>query len=160
MGRVNLSLITLLNENIKEAFSFIHYLGFVDKKKNNLSCRLSSYQATIINLLNNKSRNYRTKKNWNREWKLIFFLESFSFFINSIECNKCVNSRYHVKDIVLKRNLILRATCENGLIDKASTKFVNFWICKLYFPNLKWELLLTKKKYFRPSRCTMKQTLD
>ena len=24
--------------------------------------------------------------------------------------------------------------------------------CKFYFSNLKWELLLTKKKYFRPSR--------
>ena len=51
-----------------------------------------------------------------------------------------------------KYYLILRATCENGLIDKASRKFVNFWICKFYFSNLKWELLLTKKKYFRPSR--------
>ena len=27
-----------------------------------------------------------------------------------------------------KNYLILRATCENGLIDKASRKFINFWI--------------------------------
>ena len=55
----------------------------------------------MINLLNNKSRNYRTKKS--REWKLISCLERFSFFINSNQCNECVNSRYNAKDIVLKR---------------------------------------------------------
>ena len=54
----------------------------------------------MVNLLNNKSRNYRTKKS--REWKLISCLESFSFFINSDECNECVSSRYNAKDIVLK----------------------------------------------------------
>ena len=32
------------------------------RKITNLSCRLSSCQATIINLLNNKSKNYRTEK--------------------------------------------------------------------------------------------------
>ena len=32
------------------------------KKITNLCCRLSSCQATIINLLNNKSKNYRTQK--------------------------------------------------------------------------------------------------
>ena len=32
------------------------------RKITNLCCRLSSCQATIINLLNNKSKNYRTEK--------------------------------------------------------------------------------------------------
>ena len=32
------------------------------RKITNLICRLSSCQATIINLLNNKSKNYRTEK--------------------------------------------------------------------------------------------------
>ena len=66
-----------------------------------------------------------------------------------------MNSRYYGKGLKLKRKknyLILRATCENGLIDKASRKFINFWICKFYFSNLKWELLFTKKKFFRQSR--------
>ena len=59
------------------------------------------------------------------------------------------------KDLKLKRKknyLILKATCENGLIDNASRKFINFWIANFISQNLKWELLLTKKKYFRQSR--------
>ena len=63
--------------------------------------------------------------------EIFFFLESFSLFINSNECNESVNSRYHVKDIYStekkkKNYLILRATWGNGLIDKASRKFSNF----------------------------------
>ena len=73
-------------------------------------------------------------------------------------CELMISCKRHSTE-TKKNYLILRATCENGLIDKASRKFGNFWICKFYFSNLKWELLLTKKKYFRPSRCTMKQTL-
>ena len=60
------------------------------------------------------------------------------------------------KDLKLKRKknyLILKATCENGLIDNASRKFINFWIANFISQNLKWELLLTKKKYFTQSRC-------
>ena len=51
--------------------------------------------------------------------------------------------------LVLKRkkNLILRTTCENGLIDKASRKFVNF-----YLQSLSESFCSPRKKDFRLSR--------
>ena len=90
----------------------------------NLSYLSSSNQAAITNLLNDKSRNYRTIA----EWKLISCLESFSFFINSNECNECVNSRYNAKDLVLKRKKKpnTRSHLLKQFIDKASRKFENF----------------------------------
>ena len=40
-------------------------------------------------------------------------------------CKLMISGKRHSSE-KKKKNLILRATCENGLIDKASRKFVNF----------------------------------
>ena len=41
-------------------------------------------------------------------------------------CKLMISGKRHSTEKKKKNYLILRATCENGLIDKASRKFVNF----------------------------------
>ena len=136
---------------------------FCEQKKEQFKLPFKLLSGYYNKFVKQQKQKLSYKKNWNREWKLIFFSWKFFFFYKfkwvQWTCELMISCKRHSTE-KKKKYLILRASCENGLIDKASRKFVNFWICKFYFSNLKWELLLTKKKYFRPSRCTMKQTVD